>query len=42
MCIDGLPGCEYYLILFYGGEFLHLITFSRKERGKKKKNHGKQ
>ena len=37
MCIDGLPGCEYYLMLFYGGEFLHLITFSKKENGKKKK-----
>ena len=37
MCIDGLPGCEYYLMLFYDGEFLHLITFSKKENGKKKK-----
>ena len=36
MCIDGLPGCEYYLILFYGGEFLHLIIFSRNERRQRK------
>ena len=36
MCIDELPGCEYYLMLFYGGEFLHLIIFSRKESRKKK------
>ena len=37
MFIDELPGCEYYLMLFYDGEFLHLIIFSRKERRKKKK-----
>ena len=37
MCIDELPGCEYSHMLFYGGEFLHLIIFSRKERRKKKK-----
>ena len=37
MCIDGLPDCEYYLMLFYGGEFLDLIIFSRKESRKKRK-----
>ena len=42
MCIDELPGCEYYLMLFYGVEFLHLIIFSRKERRKKKENQEKQ
>ena len=42
MGIDELPGCEYNLMLFYGGEFLNLIVFSRKEWGKKKKNQEKQ
>ena len=42
MCIDELPACEYYLMLFYEGEFLHLIIFSKKERRKKKKNQLKQ
>ena len=36
MRIDELPGCEYYLMLLYGGEFLHLFMFSRKERREKK------
>ena len=36
MCIDGLPGCEYYLILFYGGEFLHLIIFCQKRKKEEK------
>ena len=42
MWMDELPGCEYYLMLFYEGEFLHLIIFSKKERRKKKKNQEKQ
>ena len=37
MCIDGLPGCEYYLMLFYGGEFLHLIFFPEKKEERKRK-----
>ena len=40
--MDELPGSEYYLMLFYEGEVLHLIIFSKKERRKKKKNQLKQ
>ena len=38
MWIDELPGFEYYLMLFYEGEFLHLIIFSKKKKeGRKRK-----
>ena len=35
--MDELPGCEYYLMLFYEGEFLHLIIFSKKKKKKEEK-----
>ena len=34
--MDELPGCEYYLMLFYGGEFLHLIIFFQKRNKEEK------
>ena len=38
MGIDELPGFEYYLMLFYEGEFLHLIIFfPKKKEGRKRK-----
>ena len=38
MWIDELPGFEYYLMLFYEGEFLHLIIFfPKKKEGRKRK-----
>ena len=36
--MDELPGFEYYLMLFYEGEFLHLIIFfPKKKEGRKRK-----
>ena len=37
MCIDELPGCEYYLMLFYGGEFIHHYLFQKRKREEKEK-----
>ena len=34
--MDELPGCEYYLMLFYEGEFLHLIIFFQKRMKEEK------
>ena len=34
--MDELPGCEYYLMLFYEGEFLHLIIFFQKRKKEEK------
>ena len=36
--MDELRGFEYYLMLFYEGEFLHLIIFfPKKKEGRKRK-----
>ena len=36
MWMDELRGFEYYLMLFYGGEFLHLFIFSKKRKKEEK------
>ena len=36
MWMDELRGFEYYLMLFYEGEFLHLIIFFQKRQKEEK------